>query len=160
AIGDDRSGGAIIAGAVDPVLLAGLGIDAVELIAAEAAANKHLTINHGRSGQRPVARDNHLPALFAFLGGEFDQAGDVAKGTTERAPAHWSRLDPKAASGTTDRATEAAIGRAGVRRENVHRLTIGWHLEVDCGRHLRLLNLRCGLVDLLGGAIAKHGQRS
>src|SRR5207249_776156 len=70
---------AVVAGLVLPEPRAGAGVEGVELVTAEAAAEEHLPVHHGRRGQRPAARDDHLPAFLAFLAGEGDGGADLGR---------------------------------------------------------------------------------
>src|SRR5262249_44736085 len=51
----------IVAGVVLPDYLAGDGIEGIELVAAEAAADEHLAVNDCGRGQRPAAWNRRLP---------------------------------------------------------------------------------------------------
>jgi hypothetical protein len=56
-------GGAVVLGLVLPDERAGDGIEGVEVIAAEAAAEEEPAVGHRRGGQRPRPGDGHLPAV-------------------------------------------------------------------------------------------------
>src|SRR5262249_14893630 len=72
-------GGTIVLGAVDPGLFAGSGIEGVELVAAETAAEKDATIHNRRRRQGVLAGNHDFPALLvAVFALEFDRVTGLA----------------------------------------------------------------------------------
>ncbi len=63
AVGHDGRRRSIVAGLVPPEHLARLGVETVELVAAETAADEELPLDDGRGGQGMVAGDLYLPTL-------------------------------------------------------------------------------------------------
>ena len=63
ALGHHGRGGTVIAGPILPKHLARLGVEGIELVAAEAAADEELSLDDGRGGQGMVAWNRHFPAF-------------------------------------------------------------------------------------------------
>src|SRR5262249_32285898 len=57
----------VVLGAVHPEFLASDGVEGVELVATEAAAEEDLALDNGRRRQRPLAGEDDLPALLAAV---------------------------------------------------------------------------------------------
>src|SRR5262249_22479405 len=78
AVRDHRGGRPVVAGLVLPELLAGLGVEGVKLVAAEAAAEEDPAVHDRGRGQRPAPRDDDLPALLTLLAGKGNGPLDLA----------------------------------------------------------------------------------
>src|SRR5262249_53287699 len=66
---DGGGGGAVVVGVVLPGEGAGGGVEGVELVAAEAAAEEQPAVSDGGRGERPPAGDGRLPARDAAIRG-------------------------------------------------------------------------------------------
>src|SRR5262249_22084708 len=90
AAGDHGGGRAVVLGVILPGEGAGVGVEGVELVAAEAAAEEDLAIGDGGGGERTAAGDGRFPAGDAAVGGGEGNGG----GNHERTPSwgRWRRL--------------------------------------------------------------------
>src|SRR5262249_46490964 len=88
ALGHDRGGGTVIAHADGPARLSALGVEGVELMAAEAAADEDGAARDRGRRERAPARDGDAPASLAVLGGE-GRGGEAGGGN--RSDASGSR---------------------------------------------------------------------